>query len=288
MQQRALANCGRRGAVVVMRPPSLAASSRSPLQRGGAAVAAAAAAQHRRHRRAAPAAPCRASADDDGSDGGAATTTSSSSSTTTTTTDASPAAQPKKKKRQADSTDAVASFLTRRFGIAGGVAWLGVLTFGVVSEQVKTRLELREEAAGTREVEGASAPEVELPGLGASYKELRVGGGSRPSRGDLVVLEFVGLYSTDGGQTYAEPPFADTASAKPVVLVWGARPLASVIAPAVEAAIADGMRAGGRRVVTVAQGGAGGFGASPPRGVPQGGVALRYELTLARVSVAPS
>jgi hypothetical protein len=36
-------------------------------------------------------------------------------------------------KRRADSTDAVASFLTRRFGVAGGLAWLGVLTFGVVS-----------------------------------------------------------------------------------------------------------------------------------------------------------
>jgi hypothetical protein len=32
--------------------------------------------------------------------------------------------------RKADSTDAVASFLTRRFGIAGGLAWLGILTFG--------------------------------------------------------------------------------------------------------------------------------------------------------------
>ena len=34
------------------------------------------------------------------------------------------------------STDWVASSLTRRFGIAGGLAWLGILTFGVVGEQV--------------------------------------------------------------------------------------------------------------------------------------------------------
>ena len=42
-------------------------------------------------------------------------------------------------RRRAESTDAVATFMTRRFGLKGGLAWLGVLTFGVVSEQVKTR-----------------------------------------------------------------------------------------------------------------------------------------------------
>ena len=58
-------------------------------------------------------------------------------------------------KRQADSTDAVATFLTRRFGIAGGLAWLGILTFGVVSEQLKTRREVREAIENTKEVKNA-------------------------------------------------------------------------------------------------------------------------------------
>jgi len=196
-----------------------------------------------------------------------------------------------RRRRQADSTDAVASFLTRRFGIAGGLAWLGVLTFGVVSEQVKTRRELQEEQAGTRDV----AASVEKPiagGGGAVYRELRVGGGARPQKGDLVVLEFDARASSDGGVTFADQPFVDTRKRKPVVLVWGARPLplAAGVCEAVVAAIAaDGMRAGGRRVVTVPADSPAGFGASPPAGSGVGaGAALRYDLTLSRVSVAPS
>ena len=36
--------------------------------------------------------------------------------------------------------------------LAGGLAWLGVLLFGVVSEQVKTRLEDRAAEEGTKVV----------------------------------------------------------------------------------------------------------------------------------------
>jgi FKBP-type peptidyl-prolyl cis-trans isomerase len=268
MQSHALASGRRAG----MRPPSLASS---PAGRVVTVVARTAASAPQHHRRRAPLA--RSSDGDADADGASSSSTSPTTATTM-----------KKKKRQADSTDAVASFLTRRFGIAGGLAWLGVLTFGVVSEQLKTRQELREESEGTRDA--TASVERPLAGLGASYRELRVGGGARPQRGDLVVLEFSARFSADGGQTYAEPPFADTArTKKPVVLVWGARPLAAVICPAVEAAIADGMRAGGRRVVTVEQGGAGGFGATGgPPGVPQGGAALKFDVTLSRVSVAPS
>ena len=52
--------------------------------------------------------------------------------------------------RSADSTDWISSQLTRRFGIAGGLAWLGFLTFGAVSEQIKTRLEVASEEAGRK------------------------------------------------------------------------------------------------------------------------------------------
>lgn len=40
------------------------------------------------------------------------------------------------KRRQADSTDGMASMLTRRFGLAGGLAWVGFLTIGTLGEQV--------------------------------------------------------------------------------------------------------------------------------------------------------
>ena len=85
----------------------------------------------------------------------------------------------KGQRRQADSTDWIASNLTRRsdiqgrchpkwpfaippgksapqhafmrrFGLAGGLIWLGILTFGVVSEQIKTRLEASAERRDTR------------------------------------------------------------------------------------------------------------------------------------------
>jgi len=96
----------------------------------------------------------------------------------------------KGKRRQAGSTDFIASNLTRRFGyyhsptltyrvigirpacmpplptlhlaaddlrqcllgdrLAGGLIWLGILTFGVVSEQIKTRIEDNQERNNTK------------------------------------------------------------------------------------------------------------------------------------------
>lgn len=78
--------------------------------------------------------------------------------------------------RRADSTDAVATFLTRRFGIAGGLAWLGILTFGVISEQLKTRREVREAREGTKDV--AKQSEV-TTASGLRYTDLRIGGRGR-------------------------------------------------------------------------------------------------------------
>lgn len=49
-----------------------------------------------------------------------------------------------------ESTDWIASTLTRRFGLGAGLAWVGFLAVGVVSEQIKTRLEVSQEAANTR------------------------------------------------------------------------------------------------------------------------------------------
>lgn len=51
---------------------------------------------------------------------------------------------------RAESTDWIASSLTRRFGLGAGLAWAGFLAFGVISEQVKTRLEVSQQEANTR------------------------------------------------------------------------------------------------------------------------------------------
>jgi hypothetical protein len=53
-------------------------------------------------------------------------------------------------RRGGDSTDWVSTQLTRRFGLGGGLAWLAVLTVGVVGEQVKTRLEMAAEESSTK------------------------------------------------------------------------------------------------------------------------------------------
>lgn len=42
-----------------------------------------------------------------------------------------------KRRREADSTDWMATQLTRRFGLAGGLAWVGFLAVGVIGEQVR-------------------------------------------------------------------------------------------------------------------------------------------------------
>lgn len=65
-----------------------------------------------------------------------------------------PVAAPARPKRAggADSTDWVASSLTRRFGIGAGLAWAGFLAVGVVSEQLKTRFEVAQQQANTKSV----------------------------------------------------------------------------------------------------------------------------------------
>lgn len=57
----------------------------------------------------------------------------------------------------ADSTDWVATSLTRRFGIGAGLAWVGFLAFGVVSEQLKTRFEVAQQLANTKSVKSPSS-----------------------------------------------------------------------------------------------------------------------------------
>ena len=87
-------------------------------------------------------------------------------------------------RRQADSTDFMATFLTRRFGLKGGLAWLGLLTFGVVSEQLKTRRETREEKENTKAVAEEKRTTVKI-NESTSYEELVKGGGEYVQQGFL-------------------------------------------------------------------------------------------------------
>lgn len=199
--------------------------------------------------------------------------------------------QPRKTQRQAGSTDAISSALTRRFGLAGGLAWLGFLTFGVVSEQIKTRLEVAAEERGTKSV--AQRTLEKIPGTTITYTDEKVGGGARPQQGDLVVLNMKGYAIVDGERQL----FADTSdTGKPIVLVYKSRPFTAGNALGVELALED-MRAGGRRHVNVpSQYGFGEKGTSlkPSRHVPDKASVvppnadLEYDLELLRVSIPPS
>lgn len=189
-------------------------------------------------------------------------------------------------RRQAESTDWIASAVTRRFGIGAGLAWVGFLAFGVVSEQLKTRTEVYLEQAGTRDVE--TPTETVLPN-GVGITDLRVGGGALPGPGDLLVLSLVAQVS--GG----EKPFLDTTRQgnKDLVLTFGARTLKGGVTEGFVAALGS-MRAGGKRMVRVPPDL--GFGPEDvelliqagDKVVIPGGSELLYTIELKRVSIAPS
>ena len=98
--------------------------------------------------------------------------------------------------------------------LAGGLAWVGVLTFGVLSEQIKTRIEQADEAKSTQVTADlalslalthivsyhrsniqqltqvvSGSKELTLPS-GVSYKDVKIGGGSPVQKGYLMILDF--------------------------------------------------------------------------------------------------
>ncbi|KAK9278505.1 hypothetical protein L1049_028072 [Liquidambar formosana] len=143
----------------------------------------------------------------------------------------------------ADSTDWIASTLTRRFGLGAGLAWAAFLAVGVVSEQIKTRLEVSQQEANTRDVE--KEEEVVLPN-GIRYYELRVGGGATPRTGDLVVISMRGNVEGSG------EVFMDTfgRDMKPLALVMGSRPYTKGMCEGIEYVLRS-MKAGGKRRVII-------------------------------------
>jgi hypothetical protein len=64
---------------------------------------------------------------------------------------------------------------------------VGVLAFGVISEQLKTRQEVAAEEANTLDV--ANGGEVVTP-EGLRYTDLRVGGGGGAIKGYLIILDY--------------------------------------------------------------------------------------------------
>lgn len=193
------------------------------------------------------------------------------------------------RRRSPDSTDAIASALTRRFGLAGGLAWIAFLSLGVVGEQIKTRLEVASEEKNTKNVSEDDRVVEKIPGTGITYYDIVRGGGARPMRGDLVVLNMKG---------YANGSlFVDTSdTGKPIVFLYKGRPFTAGMCLGLEMAL-ESMQAGGKRFVTVPSEygfGEEGISLKPTLHVPekQGivppGADLTYEVELVRVSIPPS
>ncbi|DBA87837.1 hypothetical protein WJX77_012294 [Trebouxia sp. C0004] len=192
----------------------------------------------------------------------------------------------RRQKRKAGSSDWIASAVTRRFGLAGGLTWVGVLTFGVLSEQIKTRIEQADEAKSTQVVSGGQ--EVVLPS-GVKYKDVKIGGGSKPQKGYLMIVDF--RATADGDM------FEDTRErTKPIVFIYGGRPFTGGLCKGVEEAMAT-MKAGGRRTVSVPPSlgfGENGGSVAPTlhapgkQGVIPHDAVLTYDLELIRVSIPPS
>ena len=195
------------------------------------------------------------------------------------------AATTRGKRRRAESTDAVATFMTRRFGLKGGLAWLGALTFGVLSEQLKTRRETREAIENTEDVRREDLKTVELPS-GVTYVEYTRGGGERVRKQYLCAAKLrARAVSAEEAEAYAY----DTESAgREIVWSFGGK-LGPPLCRGLEEGVA-GMRQGGRRVVRVpARLAFGSDGADFPRGGkidPDRDV--EFDVTLTRVSVPPS
>lgn len=181
-----------------------------------------------------------------------------------------------------DSTDWIASTLTRRFGIGAGLAWIGFLAAGVVSEQIKTRFEASQQEANTRDIE--KQEEVVLPN-GIRYTDLRVGGGAFPRTGDLVVMNIKG--SVQGsGQVFVDTFRGDK---KPLALVMGSRPYSKGICEGIEYVLAS-TKAGGKRRVTVPSSlgfGENGADLSEDLQIPPYAT-LEYVVEVEKVSIAPA
>ncbi|XP_050220483.1 peptidyl-prolyl cis-trans isomerase FKBP17-2, chloroplastic [Mercurialis annua] len=183
---------------------------------------------------------------------------------------------------KAESTDWIASTLTRRFGLGAGLAWVGFLAFGVVSEQIKTRFEVSQQQSNTRDVE--KEEEVVLPN-GIRYVELRVGGGNSPRTGDLLVIDLKGKVEGNG------EIFVDTFGGehKSLALVMGSRPYSKGMCEGIENVLKT-MKAGGkRRVMVPANLGFGENGADLGSGVQIPPFAtLEYIVEVDKVSIAPA
>lgn len=186
-------------------------------------------------------------------------------------------------RRQADSTDFMATFLTRRFGLKGGLAWLGLLTFGVVSEQLKTRRETREEKENTKAVAEEKRITVKI-NESTSYEELVKGGGEYVQQGFLCGAN-VTVRDLDANETV----FDTRKTNRPIGFVYSKTRPPPVLPYDVNESFSDEryvMRNGSRRVFTTTSGEDGLTFKDGSYVKPNANVEIDFEFT--KVSIPPS
>ena len=186
-------------------------------------------------------------------------------------------------RRQADSTDFMATFLTRRFGLKGGLAWLGLLTFGVVSEQLKTRRETREEKENTKAVAEEKRTTVKI-NESTSYEELVKGGGEYVQQGFLCGAN-VTVRDLDANETV----FDTRKTNRPIGFVYSKTRPPPVLPYDVNESFSDEryvMRNGSRRVFTTTSGEDGLTFKDGSYVKPNASVEIDFEFT--KVSIPPS
>lgn len=132
-----------------------------------------------------------------------------------------------------DPAATASRFLTRRFGILGGLGFVALLASTELYEIGKALFEVEKDGSG-ESVETAS---------GLTYRDLKVGGGAQPKKGDFVGAQFV--------VKVREEVLLDTkTTGRPIAFTFGKRPYLSVNCEGVEEGL-SGMRRGGVRELTV-------------------------------------
>lgn len=161
---------------------------------------------------------------------------------------------------QFDPVLSATGFLSRRFGIVGGLAIFAGLAFVEGGEILKSFDDVTP-------LEG-SGETVTTPS-GLQITETRIGkAGTTPLPGYIIGLKAV--------VSIGDKVIFDTAGDKPIAFKYGQRPFQNVICEGVEEGI-KGMKAGGKRVLNVPS------SLAPPGVVLPPGVPLIYEVELTEV-----
>ena len=171
--------------------------------------------------------------DDDGAMDGTSSTTTSTTQGTTQRAKAKEKPLPGSGVNLYDPVATASRFLTRRFGIVGGLGLVAALASVEGGEIVKALLE--------RDVE-ASGEIIELES-GLKIADTRIGGGSSPKKGDFVG---VNLLVVDA-ETEAE--YLNTKkSGRPIAFTFEKKPLLPPVCEAIEEGVRT-MKRGGVRTV---------------------------------------